>query len=80
MNVAAIKQLVDFYDMDTLVKAEQDLLNETPLYIDVPGADDGEKLTHILAAIFCKREMEKDNLNINQALRLYSQRVRGSLD
>jgi hypothetical protein len=80
MNVAAIKQLVEVYSVEQLLKAEEDLLNELQPSIEIAGADEGEKLTHVLAAIFCKHEMEKENMNINQALRLYSQRVRGSLD
>jgi hypothetical protein len=80
MNIAIIKQLVDAYKLEQLVKAEEDLLNEMNPEIEVGGADEGEKLTHILAAIFCKHEMERENININQAIRMYSQRVRGSLD
>ena len=80
MNIAVIKQVVDTYSMEQLVKAEEDILNESEPAIEIGGADEGEKLTHILAAIFCKHEMEHANININQAIRLYSQRVRGSID
>jgi hypothetical protein len=80
MNIAVIKQLVDTYELEQLVKAEEDLLNETEPSIEIGGADEGEKLTHILAAIFCKHEMQREHININQAIRLYSQRVRGSID
>jgi hypothetical protein len=80
MNVADIKQLVDAFTMEQLLKAEEDILNELQPQIEIGGADEGEKLTHVLAAIFCKHEMEREQININQAIRMYSQRVRGSID
>ncbi len=80
MNVAVIKQIVDAYTMEQLLQAEADILNETEPRVEIGGADEGEKLTHVLAAIFCKHEMEREHININQAIRMYSQRVRGSLD
>jgi hypothetical protein len=80
MNITVIKQLVDDYSIAQLVRAEEDMLNEATPEIEITGKDEGEKLTHVLAAIFCKHEMERENININQAIRLYSQRVRGSLD
>jgi len=80
MNITSIKKTVDAFTMEQLIQAEQDLLNDIPLQVDIEGYDEGEKLTHILAAIFCKHEMEKQEININQAIRLYSQRVRGSIE
>ena len=80
MNIASIKKAVDTLTMEQLVQAEQDLLNDRPLQVDIEGYDEGEKLTHILAAIFCKQEMEKQEININKAIRLYSQRFRGSIE
>lgn len=80
MNVASIKQAVESYTIDELRKAEDDLLNERPLEIEIGGEDEGEKLTHILAAIFCRHEMQHSGLNLNQAIRLYSQRVRSSIN
>lgn len=80
MNVSSIKNLVDKYSLDEIKAAENALLNEEKPAIEVEGKDEGEQLTHILAALFCKEEMQRDNININQAIRLYSQRVRGSID
>jgi len=56
------------------------LLNEETLEITVEGKDEGEQLTHVLAAVFCQEEMAKTDININQVVRLYSQRVRGSIN
>lgn len=80
MNVASIKKAVESYSLDELRKAEDDLLSEQSLAIEIEGEDEGEKLTHILAAIFCKHEMQHAGLNLNQAIRLYSQRVRSSIN
>lgn len=80
MNINIIKHLVETYTTEQLKAAEEALLNEAPLAIVVEGKDEGEQLTHILAAVFCQEEMAKDGLNLNQAVRLYSQRVRGSIN
>lgn len=80
MNINIIKHLVETYSTEQLQAAENALLNEEPLVITVEGKDEGEQLTHILAAVFCQEEMAKTGININQAVRLYSQRVRGSIN
>ncbi|MDP2176271.1 MAG: hypothetical protein Q8K70_10225 [Bacteroidota bacterium] len=79
MNIQIIKHIVDSYTIDQLKAAEEALLNEQKPEIEIEGIDEGEQLTHTLAAIFCKEEMMQNNLNINQAVRLYSQRVRNSI-
>lgn len=80
MNIQIIKKLTETYTVEQLNAAEDDLLNERPLSIEVEGKDEGEKLTHILAAAYCKQEMQASGININQAVRLYSQRVRDSIN
>lgn len=79
MKIADIKILVEKYKVEELTQAEEHLLEEKPLQIDVSGADDGEKLTHLLAAIWIKQEMEEKNIPLNQAVRNYSLRVRTSI-
>jgi hypothetical protein len=79
MNIQIIKHLVESYSMEELRAAEEALLNEQTPKIEVEGVDEGEQLTHTLAAIFCKEEMAIQQININQAVRLYSQRVRNSI-
>ncbi len=80
MNINTVKNIVEKYSIMELLEAENALLNEESLKIEIEGKDEGEQLTHILAAVFCKDEMAKENININQAIRLYSQRVRGSIN
>ena len=79
MKVAAIKPLVETYTIDQLKEAEQNLYNEEPLSIEVDGADEGEKLTHILAAIEILTDMAKGS-DYKTALRNYSSRVRNSIN
>jgi hypothetical protein len=80
MNVNSIKNLVQKYNLEEIQSAENSLINELSLDIEVEGKDEGEQLTHILAAIFCKQEMVDKGISINHAIRIYSQRVRGSIN
>ena len=79
MKVASIKVLVDTYNIEQLRAAEEALYNEESLSIEVEGADEGEKLTHILAAIEILQDMAKGN-DYKTALRNYSSRVRNSIN
>lgn len=78
MKIPAIKQLVEKYSIAQLKEAEQLLYDEQPLNIEVEGADEGEKLTHILAAIDILEDMAKGD-DFTKALRKYTQRVRNSI-
>ena len=57
MNSSSIKYNAENYSIEKLKQAENALLNEETLSIEIEGKDEGEKLTHVLAAIFCKQEM-----------------------
>lgn len=78
MKIPAIKKLVEQADLESLKKAEQALYDEQPPAIEVDGDDEGEKLTHILAAIYIKERMALGD-DFTTALRGYSQRVRNSI-
>jgi ribosomal protein S3 len=54
------------------------MLEEQKPSIEVEGKDEGECLTHVLAAIYIKEKMEQ-GVAFNQALRDFSQRVRNSI-
>ncbi len=79
MKVASIKLLIDNYTIEQLQQAEETLYNEAPLPIEVEGKDEGEKLTHILAAIEILKDMTNGN-DYKTALRNYSSRVRNSIN
>lgn len=80
MKISAIKKLVENYDLVTLLKAEVLLIEDVPLNIEVEGEDEGEMLTHILAAIYVKEMMERDKVDFQTALRDYTGRVRESIN
>jgi len=79
MKVPAIKKLVEQADIESLKQAEQALYNEQSPVIEVEGEDEGEKLTHILAAIYIKERMAQGD-DFTTALRRYTQRVRNSIN
>jgi hypothetical protein len=79
MQIPVIKKIADQYSIEELKKAEESLMEETPLQIDVDGEDEGEQLTHILAAIWVKEEMEKEGINVGKAVRNYTVKVRNSI-
>jgi len=78
MKIPAIKKAVENYTVAQLQQAEAALLEEQPLPIEIEGVDEGEKLTHILAALFVKEEIANGN-DLMTAVRAYSQRVRNSI-
>lgn len=79
MQIPVIKKIVELYSIEQLKTAEENLLNEIPLGIDVEGKDEGEQLTHILAAIFIKEYMLQHGADYPTALRTYTQKVRSSI-
>ena len=79
MKIASIKKNVETYSIEQLLTAEEDLINENPLQIDIEGIDEGEKLTHVLASIFIKQYMNENHVDYNTALRAYTQKVRNSI-
>ena len=79
MQVPIIKKLVEQYSLAQLQSAEEALLEEQKPAIDVEGKDEGECLTHVLAAIYIKEKMEQNAVPFTQALRDFTQRVRNSI-
>lgn len=79
MKIPVIKKLVEEQSIDTLEKAENAILEEQKAEIVVEGDDEGEQLTHVMAAIWIKNEMQKENLPFAKALRAYTQKVRVSI-
>ena len=79
MKIPVIKGLVETTSLDALRQAEEDLLEERPLQIEVGGDDEGEQLTHIFAAIYILEQMANEGLEFKQALRAYTQKVRTSI-
>jgi hypothetical protein len=79
MKVPEIKKLCEIYSIVQLQEAEENILNEQPLSIEVGGDDEGEQLTHVLAAIWCLQDMKENKTALPQAIRNYTVKVRNSI-
>ena len=79
MKIPAIKNLVEVASMDELIAAEEAIIEEQPPKIEVIGDDEGEQLTHVMAAIFIKNHMDDYKADFKTALREYTKKVRESI-
>lgn len=79
MKIPAIKKLVQQYDEATLAAAEQAIEAGEPLAIEVEGEDEGEQLTHVIAARWILDKMNKEGMDFTSAMRAYAQMVRNSI-
>jgi hypothetical protein len=79
MDIKVIKELVVKYSVEQLQNAEEVLLEGNIPEIEIEGQDEGEQLTHVLAATFCQQEIKETGCTINEAIRAYSKKVRNSI-
>ncbi len=79
MKIPEIKRLVETYTAEELLAAEEKLTNEEMPDIEVKGDDEGEQLTHILAATFILGKMDQEGADFKTALREYTGKVRESI-
>ncbi len=79
MKIPVIKKLVENHTLDELLEAEKAFVEGEALKIEIAGDDEGEQLTHALAAIEILSSMQVNEIPMSQALREYSQRVRNSI-
>lgn len=79
MKIPVIKKLVEQYDVEALKAAEEAIIEEETPEINIEGKDEGEQLTHVLAAIWILEDMEKNGSEFKTALRAYTQKVRNSI-
>jgi len=79
MELSVIKEMAGKYSLQELESAENLLLNEQKPDIEIEGEDEGEQLTHVIAAIWLKKEMENEDIPLPKAMRNYVQKVRKSI-
>jgi hypothetical protein len=79
MKIPVIKRLVESQTLQSLVAAEEALLEEQQPAFEVEGEDEGEKLTHVFAAIFILNHMQDNQSEFKDALREYTKKVRVSI-
>ena len=80
MKIPVIKSLVEKYSLDELSSAEDSIMNEENPKIQVEGEDEGEQLTHVLAAKFIIEQIASLGLDFPTALREYTKKVRASIN
>ena len=79
MKIPAIKKLVETQTIDSLIEAEALLLEEQQPAFEIEGDDEGEKLTHVFAAIWIMNHMKDNGSAFTAALREFTQKVRVSI-
>jgi len=79
MQLSVVRQLVNDHDIATLQAAEAAILEGQKTEIEVEGVDEGEQLTHVMAAIWVLHEMKENNVPLNKAVRNYTVKVRNSI-
>ena len=79
MNLATVRSLVESYTTHQLQQAEAALLEGLPLEVDIQGEDEGEQLTHVLAALWVIQHMQESGDDLTASLRAYTKRVRSSI-
>ncbi|MFD2999902.1 DUF6952 family protein [Pontibacter toksunensis] len=79
MKIPVIKKLVENNNLKELMAAEAAIVDEQQPAIEVEGEDEGEQLTHVLAAVWILNEMEDNGTDFKTALRMYTQKVRVSI-
>jgi hypothetical protein len=79
MKLAVIKKLAETQTLESLRQAEEAILNEEKPSIEIEGEDEGEQLTHAIAAIQILSDMEIQGVDLRTALRAYTERVRNSI-
>jgi len=80
MHIPTIKKLVEQVELSELKAAEEAILEEQTPSVEIPGTDEGEQLTHVIAAIWIKEHMEANGTKLMESLREYTQKVRKSID
>ncbi|MFD2514058.1 DUF6952 family protein [Pontibacter locisalis] len=79
MKIPAIKKLVENYNLHELMAAEEAIVDEQQPAIEVEGEDEGEQLTHVLAAVWILNDMEDNGNDFKTSLREYTKKVRVSI-
>jgi hypothetical protein len=80
MKIAVIRKLAEEATIEQLKAAEEALEQGQALPLAVEGNDEGEQLTHILAALWIKQDMDRNGTDLRTSLRSYSEKVRSSIN
>ncbi len=78
MKVPVIKKLAENYSLEEISRAEAALAEGQVPHIAIEGEDEGEQLTHAFGAKFVLEKVA-EGMELKQALREFTQKVRGSI-
>lgn len=78
MILATVKDLANKYTKDQLNEAVDAFEADRKNLLNVEGKDEGEVLSNLLVASFVRTRMDK-GMPMQEAIREYSQRVRGMI-
>ncbi|MBI1221154.1 MAG: hypothetical protein GC180_01010 [Bacteroidetes bacterium] len=78
MKIQAIKKMVESYSLEEITLAEADLAEGKIPAIAIDGEDEGERLTHAFGAKYILEKM-REGMEMQVALRDFTQKVRGSI-
>ncbi|MDH5399907.1 MAG: hypothetical protein OEX02_17270 [Cyclobacteriaceae bacterium] len=80
MKIPVIKKLVEKFSLSELEEADEAIINEKQPAIEVEGEDEGEQLTHVMAAVWIKTYLKShEGVAFKDALREYTKKVRTSI-
>jgi len=79
MNITVIRRLAETFDESSLLRAEADILDGNEPLIEVPGDDEGDKLTHVIGALWVTQRISSTGSDTIQALREYARKIRTSI-
>lgn len=79
MHVPSIKKLIETYSLEELEMAETQLLEESPVDIEIGGENEGEQLTHVMGAIWILKKVKENDIPQYKAIRLFIEKVRNSI-
>ena len=79
MNISVIKKLIEDCSIEELKAAGNEMEEGENPSIEIEGKDEGEQLTHILASIWIKEDMQKNGNDVRTSIRRYSEKVRKSI-
>jgi hypothetical protein len=79
MKLPEIKKLVDNYSLEELELASNAIENGNLPLIQIGGDDEGEHLTHTLAAIWIMKNMRDCNMDFRASQREYVKIVRNTI-
>jgi len=79
MKTNAIRDLVIHKTLHELEILRLGLIGAEAGHEAIPGADRAEKLTHVLAAIWVKQQIENQGISLADSVRRFGARVRNTI-